>query len=279
MRFSTVVISIIALTLLVTGQAQVTPSSFAPQFGLLAGGGGLRPSEAHMNAHVNLNGTWILKGGTALRPVAGHLPSLTFAGNAVSGTGGCNRLNGTVQVGGSALTFGLLGVTKMMCDRPVNTQEDKFLKFLGQGQLRAQLSGDSLTLTDSNGQTLTFSRSSTAQGNRPAVTTPATAVQGTYTLTSVDGQPAPHIPEAITLTFKGGQLSGNDGCNTFGAPYQLDGQHLMLLGEPVSTLKACPDQPEMVNVPALLAAHPTVKLVGTTLTIQAEGKTLTFTRN
>lgn len=273
MRTPFLLIPLTALALIGTGAAQ-TPVP-APPSGPMAGGAGAPPRTTPQN--TVLNGTWELIGGTAVRPVTGDRPNLTFTGARVSGTAGCNRLTGTVQMGAGTVTFGPLATTRMLCAPAVNTQETAFLRFLGQRALRAQVRGATLTLTDATGQTLNFRRTSAAQGSGPSAS-PLAPVEGTFTLTSVNGQPAPQTAVPVSLTLNAGQLSGSDGCNTFSATYRLDGNRLVLTGEPVSTLRACPEAPDHVNVPAVLAARPTITATAAGLTLQADGTSLIFKR-
>lgn len=269
MRTPFLLIPLTALALIGTGTAQ-TPMP-PPPSGPMAGGAGAPPRITPQT--TALNGTWELIGGTAVRPVTGATPSLTFTGGRVSGTGGCNRLMGTAQVGAGTVTFGPLATTRMLCAPAVNSQETAFLRFLGQRALRAQVRGATLTLTDATAQTLNFRRTSTGQGSGPSVSSPA-AIEGKFTLISVNGQPAPQTAVPVSLMLNAGQLSGSDGCNTFSVAYRLDGNRLVLTGEPVSTLRACPEAPDHVNVPAVLAARPTITATAAGLTLQADGTTL-----
>lgn len=227
-------------------------------------------------ATVSLNGSWQLAGGTALRPTSQNVPFLTFAGTQVSGSAGCNRLTGSVQAQAGRVTFGPLATTRVACAPAVNAQESAFLRFLAEPNLRASVQGQILTLTAPSGRTLVFRRvgSDLADG----ALTPAALLGRTYTLTAVGGRPV-GTSQPVTLAFGEGRLGGSDGCNQYGAPYRLDGGTLVLTGEPISTLRACPGPPAPVNLPALLAARPTLTVTATGLTLRAGATTLTFTRN
>lgn len=236
-----------------------------------AGGAATGPETA-----VNLDGTWQLSGGTALGPVAGGLPTLTFGGGRVSGTAGCNRVMGGVQVQGSRVIFGALATTRMACPPAVGAQEAAFLRFLSEPTLRVTQQSQTLTLTAAGGRTLVFRRSGTTSGSRAL---DPTALQGkTYILSAVNGRPVVTTSRPTTLAFEGDRLGGSNGCNQYGAPYRLEGTTLVLTGEPVSTLRACPDQPTAVNLPALLVARPSVTLTAEALILRANGITLTFIR-
>lgn len=52
----------------------------------------------------------------------------------VSGSGGCNRIFGTVRIEGQAIAFGQMGSTKMACVGAVMMQEQRFLAALAQAR-------------------------------------------------------------------------------------------------------------------------------------------------
>jgi heat shock protein HslJ len=66
----------------------------------------------------------------------------------------------------------------------------------------------------------------------------------TWTLVSLDGKPvlAPEGGEIPSVVFgkDPGRATGSSGCNTFAAPYTVDGDALTF-GLAISTRKACPD--------------------------------------
>ncbi|MBK7772176.1 MAG: META domain-containing protein [bacterium] len=70
----------------------------------------------------------------------------------VSGSGGCNNLNGTYTQEGAALSFGPMASTKMMCAEAME-QERRFLETLG--NVRGwRIDGDGLELLDAKGTAL-----------------------------------------------------------------------------------------------------------------------------
>ena len=60
-------------------------------------------------------------------PKLGTQLTLTFNDGTVSGSSGCNRFHGTFKAQGNVLSVGPLGMTRMMCDTAVMTQEHEFL--------------------------------------------------------------------------------------------------------------------------------------------------------
>ncbi len=75
------------------------------------------------------------------------------AGGKVSGSGGCNRLFGTVTVAGNSLAFGGIGTTRMACPPAVMQQESKFLNALGAART-FRFTGPNLELYDAAGAKL-----------------------------------------------------------------------------------------------------------------------------
>ena len=87
----------------------------------------IKPVEAVKN---DLSGTWqviTVNGITVVKKDAGNeMPFLTFNAttNTVTGTTGCNRINGNATISLSSINFGPLATTKMMClnaqyERPI----------------------------------------------------------------------------------------------------------------------------------------------------------------
>ena len=85
-------------------------------------------------------------------------------------------------------------------------------------------------------------------GDRQTPEAPNSLAHTKWTLVSF-GQPGAETPiiagATITLEFDGqGQVSGSGGCNSYSAPYELQGDKLSF-GQITRTLKAC--QPEGIN--------------------------------
>ncbi len=56
---------------------------------------------------------------------------LIFAGDQVTGLAACNRFSGPWKAAGTAVTFGPMATTRMMCSPAVMAMEGKFLAALG----------------------------------------------------------------------------------------------------------------------------------------------------
>jgi heat shock protein HslJ len=76
---------------------------------------------------------------------------LTFLGDGITGTTGCNRLSGTFTRSGEELRFGPAATTRMACVDPrLNQQERDFLAALGATD-RHRVAGDTLVLLGRSG--------------------------------------------------------------------------------------------------------------------------------
>jgi heat shock protein HslJ len=75
-----------------------------------------------------------------------------FAGNQLSGTGGCNRFTATYETEGDQITIGPAAATRMFCDEPegIMDQEQQYLEALGRARTFS-LTPEKLDLRDENG--------------------------------------------------------------------------------------------------------------------------------
>jgi heat shock protein HslJ len=71
------------------------------------------------------------------------------ADGTVNGSTGCNNYQGAVDLNGSAIEFGLLATTRMMCEPAVSGQEIVFLEALGSVRSWRRM-GSTLELLDEN---------------------------------------------------------------------------------------------------------------------------------
>jgi heat shock protein HslJ len=102
---------------------------------------------------------WQLQQLGAQGAIAGSQPTMTFAkGGAVSGSGSCNRFNGSVTISGKSIAFGPLAATKMSCAEALNAQEASYFKALQEAQWFT-VAGATLTMyTKAMEQPLVFFR-------------------------------------------------------------------------------------------------------------------------
>ena len=106
-----------------------------------------------------LEGTrWLLNGlqtGNAVSsPVAGSDAFITFDGERVAGSTGCNSFNGSYALTDGVLSIGPLATTRMACAEGLGLQEQQILEKLAE-ELQVSVDGDQLQLL-SGGEALLF---------------------------------------------------------------------------------------------------------------------------
>lgn len=98
----------------------------------------LKKMPLHIAQSSALIGSWRLANMTEPPFPTPMVPStdLTadFAGDRVTGSGGCNRFNGGFNTNGNQLTIDPLATTRKACEEGVMTQEARFLKALQTAQ-------------------------------------------------------------------------------------------------------------------------------------------------
>jgi len=120
------------------------------------------PSAA-ASGGTSLDGTWILTSYTGLDGTQANVPavvkpSLTFSGNAVTGTAGCNTYSAVASIGTDPNTihYANLASTKKACPPPAGTIETVFLQALNLASTW-QVTGDQLVIQAPGGKpSLTF---------------------------------------------------------------------------------------------------------------------------
>lgn len=183
----------------------------------------------------------------------------------LSGSASCNRYVGTWETSDDdALTLTPGPMTLMACDQPVMDQETAFMAAMT-NTASFSVDDDVLTLRNDGGDDL-----ATLQGLEPAelFNTDWEVVyynNGAQAVVSVlDGT-------SMTAVFgDDDSLSGNAGCNTYGAGFEVDGES-MTIEQPISTRIACA-QPIMDQEFAYLQAltqAATFELGEDTLTLHA----------
>jgi heat shock protein HslJ len=186
------------------------------------------------------------------------------SGSSVSGSGGCNRYTGSYTLNGSAISFGAVASTRMMCmDESVMARERAFFNALS-AATRIETDGEQLTLTYGANQRLIFARVSPL---------PGTAWQ----LVSFDGSAPAGV---ITVRFDAeGSVSGSGGCNSFGGSFAIEGDAIQF-SQLISTERACLNDDVMAQEAAFyeaLASAVVYGVDGDELTlIYGDNQTLTF---
>lgn len=189
---------------------------------------------------------WELSSLSGASPVAGTSVTLFFGNDdKAGGDAGCNTYSGTYKVSGSSLTFGPMASTMMACDQSVMTQEQAYLKALGDTK-SFEATADKLTLKDGSGNALAV-----FAPYKPA------GLAGTWTATGINNgkQAVVSVMNGTTVTAifgADGSLSGNGGCNTYNSTYKVDGDKITI-GPVAATRMAC-DQAVMDQEQAYFSA-------------------------
>ena len=84
---------------------------------------------------------------------------ISFTESQVSGNVGCNGFGGDYKVKGNTITFGSIMSTMMYCEETM-AQEQGVLAAL-QGEVKATVNGNTLTLTSADGSVVILSRRET----------------------------------------------------------------------------------------------------------------------
>ncbi|WP_439661661.1 META domain-containing protein [Lentzea sp. HUAS TT2] len=151
---------------------------------------------------------------------------------------GCNQMQAPVRLDDGKISVTDLSMTAMGCPKPELHQQDEWLSKLLGATPNWKLDGTNLVVTGSSSEIVL------------ATEQPAT-LEGTWTVDGITTQDAvSSVPAGVkvTISFKGGTMTVDTGCNMNGAeqPYRLDGQTIKTkLG--TSTLKSCGPVDEVEN--------------------------------
>ncbi|ALW89495.1 META domain-containing protein [Deinococcus actinosclerus] len=221
----------------------------------------------------SLDGTWQTRvtPGPAGPERGQALLRFTFSGAkvTVAGLTGCNTVTGSGAVVGQQVVFGGVASTRRLCPGAAGAAENRLLGLL-RAPLTIERQGATLILRGQSGQ-LTLTRA-------PVPATPGSALPdpaATYTLTRLNGQPAPQTLRPVTLSFKDGRLGGSDGCNSVGGAYVIRAGRVELSGGLMGTKMACPDQPTL-DFQTFFEQRPTVSVQGGTLILKTAEDTWEF---
>ncbi len=165
---------------------------------------------------------WILTGyardGTMVPALPGPPVTLRFAaGGTLSGSAGCNLYSAPYRLSGERISAGPVTATEMYCGGPgVMDQESAFLSLLQKADTFS-MSGDQLTLSDSNRTAiLRFSR------EMPEAPLPLAGTEWTLdSLYSGDTVSSAITGTPVTAVFgSDGRVTGSAGCNQYFAEYE-----------------------------------------------------------
>ena len=166
----------------------------------------------------------------------------------LSGSSGCNSYNTSYTVDGNNITISeMIAATMMMCPEPIMQQEMAYLANLATATTY-EIVGDTLTLFDADGNPIDvfIAQQPTSLTNTNWEVTRYNNGKGGVTSVIIDTK--------ITAVFsEDGMVSGNASCNTYNAPYEVDGSKITI-GIGMTTMMACPGDGVMEQETAYLAA-------------------------
>ena len=177
--------------------------------------------------------TGVTKDGQPFALAAGTRIRLTFENGRLGAQAGCNIIGGALTIDGNKLVFSGGEMTEMACQEPRMAQDQWLIAFLTSSPTSA-LNGNDLTLT-SGTTVVTLLDREVAEPDQPLV-------GPTWSLNSlINGETASSIPVGVeaSVTFLAeGTFSMNDGCNSGGGKYAVDGDQITF-SEIVQTKMAC----------------------------------------
>lgn len=156
-----------------------------------------------------------------------------------SGSAGCNRMSGAVDVRGRRIDFSNVATTKMACVDPRSRRvETNFVRALENAD-RFRRQGDSLELYDRN-RVVARLRGMTKEKTGDGLT------DLKWTLEAIKGVPVAKAGQSAFLVFddRKGSAGGNSSCNVFGGSYTSKGTTLKIT-DVVSTMRACVEDNRM----------------------------------
>lgn len=191
---------------------------------------------------------------------------LTFDGDNLGASGGCNQLGGTWSIDDDVLVVPPdMIMTEMACEPAALMDQDSWLSAFLTSRPIVAVDGDSLTLRGGD-VTITLLDREVADPDRPLGGTPWT-VEGLVSADAVSSVPVD--VRAPTLKFEAGQVTVDAGCNTGSGTYEATDQDITF-GPVAITRMACDEASMEVE------AHVLAVLDGTAAyDIEADVLTLT----
>ncbi|WP_189071176.1 META domain-containing protein [Deinococcus sedimenti] len=221
----------------------------------------------------SLDGTWQMRVTPGPAGPERGQAALRFTFNGlkvtVAGLTGCNTVTASGALVGPQVVLGPVMSTRRMCPGTAGVSENRLLGLL-RAPLTTERQGAALVLRGQSGQ-LTLTRVPAPAPTGSVTPDPA----ATYTLTRLNGQPAPQTLRPVTLTFKDGRLGGSDGCNSVGGAYVIRAGRVELGGGLTSTRMACADQPDL-GFQSFFEQRPTLSVQGSTLILKTAEDTWEF---
>jgi len=219
---------------------------------------------------TGMSGTWVLKslnGQKAGDIFQGKIPvmNIDLMGKKISGNGGCNTYNGPYKMDNGVFTAPNLATTMMMCTN--GNQEPQFFAMLAK-ENTISITNDVLSFKNEGKVVAEFVR-----GIDQA------SLRGKWILETIDGG---DMNTLFTMTeripyieFKSAdsRVSGNAGCNGYGATYKIEGSTIDI-GPIMSTQMACPNLKGEDLFTKILAGKSELFVNQNELSFVKEGKTV-----
>ena len=167
-------------------------------------------TEEASSANIDDGKKWYVKQLAGFENTTDRTPFFTIKSGNINGNSGCNTFGGNLLLNDKGLfSVGRLRMTKMYCEKYMKL-EIEFSQSLSKANLYT-LANDELKVFDENEQLLFL-----ATQKEPDVT-----IENTWYVTSIKGfhnktYKTPHF------TIKENQISGNNGCNSFGGSFLTD---------------------------------------------------------
>ena len=206
---------------------------------VLARVGAIQTAQAKPGGPKPLEGTYWKAVELAGTPVSSQDPKreahlLFQAAGRVSGSDGCNRMTGSYELKGDAITFGQMAGTQMAC---LNTAEiERPFREALKGATRLMVVGDRLELADATGKRV----AAFSAGAQPAPGLEGTSWQLVRFQSSDDSVLTPDDRAKYTIDFgAGGQLTARVDCNRGRGTWKSSGPQLQF-GPLALTRAKCP---------------------------------------
>jgi len=191
-------------------------------------------------------------------------PNMVFEGGTVALDTGCNRGSGSYELTDTDLTFGPVATTRAACADQAGTDAERAVLATLTGTSTYEIDADVLTLrTGEIGLILRAADSAGGLEGLEGVTWTLDSIVDANTTTA-----APELDRPATLSFDGGTVSIETGCNGGSGAYEVAGDSVMF-GPIITTLIACPDPAGAIeqSVLAVLADTVTFAVADGTLTL------------
>jgi heat shock protein HslJ len=191
------------------------------------------PAAQPAGGAAALDGTsWMLTTLNGQPALKGTTVTLNFAAGKAAGSDGCNNYTGAYTADGTNIKFSeQMAATMMACPEPIMKQATAYMQALGQAATY-KADAKQLTLYDAGGKELATlgAQSSDLAGTSWIVIGYNNGKQAVVsTMAGTE----------LTANFgTDGMLSGNSGCNTYSAAYQIDGNKIAI-GPAATTRMAC----------------------------------------